>query len=408
MRTGIVHGIQFLFNKAIVTTTNPSNMLPRSGADRETKVNLLTPPKWLYFTSLPITIAFFAWMLYNNFSLSQQWLKSCKYYGGAPLTLMDGWIAETVDLTDNQWRAFRYNIPALSVFATIYLSLGYIVKRFLCKSSKRPVIYYYVIMSFLFMAAMFQVTIIFPLCIAVINFFIAKQFGHLKLGVVLTWTFNVIILFSSKHYRGYRFSEFLGWDYTWLDGHRGIVRWETYFNILFCKLISFNIDYRNCVLQNETKPRQGWDEYKKRSCTKLDSREYDFITYIAYLFYIPLLIAGPVMSYNAFYSYVMKKPQRESTTKQSLWYLFRVLLYGVLLDISLHFMFPNGFNDARMWKLDGAYNSDEYAKEKYIFSSAEVASTGVLTVVYMYVKFYVIWRFFRGWSLLDGVNPPEV
>ncbi len=382
-------------------------MLPRSRTEEVTKINKAVPPRWLYLTSLPILIGFFAYMLINSYILSCKWLATTTY-NGFPLGLTGGWIGKHIDLGDLQWKAFRSNIPLMASFGALYLLLGHAVKKHFCVQSRRPLMYYYFTMSMIFAFVLFQLTLIFPIIIALINYYIAKKLGHTKLGVFLAWTFNPLMLFSSKYFYGFQFWQLFGFDYLWLDQYRGLVSWETYFNIMFCKLISFTFDYRNSVLQQETKPKQDWDEYRKRTCTRLDPKhEFDIVSYFMYLFYIPLLIAGPVSSYNAFYSYVMKEPQKESSTKKTLRYLSRVLLYGILLDVSLHFIFPNGFNDKGMWKRDGPFQNGRIVSEKYTFTSAEVASTGALTVVYMYVKFYVIWRFFRAWALLDGVNPPE-
>lgn len=35
------------------------------------------------------------------------------------------------------------------------------------------------------------------------------------------------------------------------------------------------------------------------------------------------------------------------------------------------------------------------------------AEFALLAVLYLYLKFLCIWRFFRAWALLDGVYPPE-
>eukprot|EP01027_Heterolobosea_sp_BB2_P008137 GEZU01012078.1.p1 GENE.GEZU01012078.1~~GEZU01012078.1.p1 ORF type:complete len:231 (-),score=51.13 GEZU01012078.1:138-830(-) len=37
----------------------------------------------------------------------------------------------------------------------------------------------------------------------------------------------------------------------------------------------------------------------------------------------------------------------------------------------------------------------------------EVAFTAFWTLNFMYLKFFVIWRFFRLWALFDGINTPE-
>lgn len=40
-------------------------------------------------------------------------------------------------------------------------------------------------------------------------------------------------------------------------------------------------------------------------------------------------------------------------------------------------------------------------------SSTEVGVTSFWVLNFMWLKFLVIWRFFRSWALLDGVETPE-
>lgn len=93
--------------------------------------------------------------------------------------------------------------------------------------------------------------------------------------------------------------------------------------------------------------------------------------------------------------------------KSKIWYTIRVFLYAILLDATLHFLYTNGLNNTRLWKADINYAYILNPGTEIEFTPPQVAATGVLTVVYMYIKFMVIWRFFRMWALWDGVNPPE-
>lgn len=48
----------------------------------------------------------------------------------------------------------------------------------------------------------------------------------------------------------------------------------------------------------------GGECYDKRTEQNLPLAQYNFIAYFCYVFYIPLYLTGPTMTYNAFVSQV--------------------------------------------------------------------------------------------------------
>lgn len=150
-------------------------------------------------------------------------------------------------------------------------------------------------------------------------------------------------------------------------------------------------------------PQNQWSEYRRRQ-EELRSlqNDYNLLYYLMYVFYLPTYIAGPICSYNAFISYLYR-PQKEVPKRQLIRMTVMLVVYLFFLELALHFMYFVGFNEHDCWRL----NTDNFCSSIMSMSSMQVSTVGFSTLVYMYVKFTIIWRFFRVWALFDGQNVPE-
>lgn len=160
----------------------------------------------------------------------------------------------------------------------------------------------------------------------------------------------------------------------------------------------------NLSILTMSEPKEYWDDYTKRQERFRRSQDYNFINYMVYIFYVPLYLAGPISSFNAFISYI-KKRQENYDLKQLMKQSLKVLLYFIFLEILLHYAYFCGFDNSQMWKSEW----DEYwiNRDMKPMQTYEIAANGMLVLTFMYMKFLIIWRFFRLWALFDGIDPPE-
>jgi D-alanyl-lipoteichoic acid acyltransferase DltB (MBOAT superfamily) len=362
--------------------------------------------------TLPAMILLFI-MLKN---LSEDWVSHSLQNGG-PIQLSQGWFnGKRIDLTDRQYRTLRAALPKLLIGLSVFVILSQFMKSRFCQKSKDPLIYFYLCFSFLFMAFLHAAAMIFPVCVALINFSIAKYTKSSKWNVALTWGFNMFILFTSDYFDGYRIASLFGETFAPLDSFRGPMNWRTCFNMLFCRLVAYNMDYRECLLRHNehayTKRYNAeWSEYRKRQETLLSPQEdFDLKYYLAFVFYVPLYIAGPVMGYTAFLTYVKQEPQKEVTSSQITRMIISTTIYAVLVDIILHYCYVPGFIEYRFWQTyDTPYDMPYYVgntPHPYM-TPFQVGCLGWSYLMFMYMKFLIIWRMFRIYTLLDGINPPE-
>jgi len=123
----------------------------------------------------------------------------------------------------------------------------------------------------------------------------------------------------------------------------------------------------------------------------LNKTQYDLSHFLAYVFYLPLYIAGPIISFNAFIAQVYT-PQTTYSSRQLTRSLISILLVMLGLEIVLHYSYYYAFNENGMWRE---------------FRGVEVCVTGYLVLNFMYHKFLIIWRLFRICSQFDGIDTPE-
>eukprot|EP01119_Soliformovum_irregulare_P022959 TRINITY_DN7939_c2_g1_i2.p1 TRINITY_DN7939_c2_g1~~TRINITY_DN7939_c2_g1_i2.p1 ORF type:complete len:539 (+),score=167.65 TRINITY_DN7939_c2_g1_i2:202-1818(+) len=316
--------------------------------------------------------------------------------------IVPGWFLDRhIDLSDDQWKTWRSNFPFLALVMAAFIILSQFVKMNANlmlpshqKSSWRKedvTIIFYNLISVIAVFYMHGWDVIFLYVIATVNFLISRIFKSFKLNPIISWIFNLSVLFTADKFNGYRGTfEYLG--IPTLESH-GILRWNIYFKITMLRQIAFNLDYywmlnNRPVFNLKSKLNQLAEQHQSRDL-------YNIWNYFAYVFYLPLFIAGPVMNFNSFISQIYERSQLpEISTHFKLKGVFQVVTYTLGLEIFLHFFYQYSFSENSTWKF----------RE---FSASQLCCMAYVTLNFMYLKFLIIWRFFRLISILDDVEPPE-
>ena len=174
------------------------------------------------------------------------------------------------DNSDAQYRSFRGNVPVLTALVALFLGVKIVYTQISRRGSPRRdnlyLIPFLVTFSFLFLMGLHGTSIVKVLIILSINYLIATLSGASKAGPVLTWVFNMAILFANETYSGYKFASvhpslallvslFDTTEVYVVDGDSGMCelcqdsiqgvypRWYISFNITMLRLVSFNMDY---------------------------------------------------------------------------------------------------------------------------------------------------------------------
>lgn len=208
-----------------------------------------------------------------------------------------------------------------------------------------------------------------------------------------------MVLFTNEWYHEYYTFKSLGPWFSFLDSFTGITRWHVSFNMIVLRMISYNMDlyWATGAAKEKPFPNKAVDEndpeaeLKKRVQEPLPLQHYNFAFYFAYLFYVPLHIAGPTMTFNSFASQVLNPPTH-ITMKSLVFYFVRFLFALGIMEVATHYLYCYALTTS------GAYAS---------LSPFYIGMLGYLSLHMIWLKFLIIWRFFRLWALLDGIETVE-
>ncbi|KAJ4721787.1 MBOAT (membrane bound O-acyl transferase) family protein [Melia azedarach] len=343
---------------------------------------------------IPYAIVFYIFIIRRSLQISSDHFS--KLYGLRP-----GWLGSPQylsDVSDAQWRNFRSNLPILSVVLTLFAMLAKIFRMYF-HSKARGMSMFWLFISFAYLLYLHGACVIFILSIATLNFLLVKIFARRNYFPFLLWIFNIFFLLCNRVYEGYSFSIF-GQHWAYLDNFRGTFRWHICFNFVILRMISFGYDY-HWALQDS---RVDHEKHVQRCTTcksgkicyqilqeRNISENFTFTMYLSYLLYAPLYIAGPIISFNAFASQ-LEVPQSTYSIRDVGWYGLRWIFSFLLMELMTHLFYYNAFAISGVWKL---------------LSPLDVFIIGYGVLNFMWLKFFLIWRYFRFWSLMCGVEAPE-
>jgi D-alanyl-lipoteichoic acid acyltransferase DltB (MBOAT superfamily) len=164
------------------------------------------------------------------------------------------------------------------------------------------------------------------------------------------------------------------------------------------------------------------DGVDTRASTPRQEEDYDAVAAVAFALYPPLLIAGPTLTFNTFMSQLRKqRPGLSHMSTETIWYCVRWGIAWFFLEAWLHLWPVYAMNAASVNVCDGIPQTVVPPADRVIAAVAgchseplmewfSVLHTLVLwemDVIVLWLKFVVLWRFFRAWALVDGIECEE-
>ncbi|EZG70678.1 membrane bound O-acyl transferase [Gregarina niphandrodes] len=146
--------------------------------------------------------------------------------------------------------------------------------------------------------------------------------------------------------------------------------------------------------------RQLYDQLAQRPA---EERHFTLVNYLAYTLFAPLYICGPIVSFQSFIHH-LQVPYRPSWFQQ----VKKIVEVAVLFAIT-EFVFARCMMVSIFF---GAYGTsrDCYKAFKFMWAMLNPFEImlGVLSaLIYLWLKFKVIWGTFRIWSLACGIYTPD-
>ncbi|OMJ75180.1 hypothetical protein SteCoe_25727 [Stentor coeruleus] len=309
--------------------------------------------------------------------------------------------SKNIDLNDGQLNAFLEGLPILTFIAVMFITL----RRFLfhLHNSITLSLIYYSIFGIAYGIYIHGPGVVFLLAMIISNHFITKTFAGINGFPLIIWIGNMAFMILAEYYHGFKFAWFFeGLDF--LDNVPVILNWYRVNNLCMLKIVSYTVDYHwkvsNKIVDTHEKHKKKCDECKKDiTCLKFrmesHGQRFGLLCFIAYSFYPPLYVAGPTLTYNAWISQV-ELPQQTFDRVRMIKYILRFsVIFLILLWFMHNLYFPTIANNSQNRHILDAFTPYELIIASYFI------------LKWIWLKFTVIWRFFRIWALFDGIESPE-
>eukprot|EP01071_Lankesteria_metandrocarpae_P010521 Lankesteria_metandrocarpae@DN5346_c0_g1_i1.p1 len=326
------------------------------------------------------------------------------------------------DLSDLQWRDFRSSLPLLAMAAVAHL----ILRRMAALLCGRPswLAVCDVLMGVV-MVGVLHGSSSFLIYSAVLGYYLIYRTAEylstrVELKLLKMYFYSVLWIYSlsllgvravfSKVSLGLLSSRLPPWaDYD------GMYPWHLALNFIVLRGISFATDgFWSLKCWNSNTPvelpdsttgtdttgasrvrRRGSSDYMRMCNNNRNYWDYSLLHMVAYCLYPPLYLAGPIATFNGWvaqqYHY---EPLRERP--RVLHWALSLVLWLVCIEVLTMVVAPNAVislkENRQMW---------------HFLSAAELYSHGVWTLIFYWLKFTVLWGFFRLWSLMDGTVVPD-
>ncbi|KAG1680809.1 hypothetical protein FOA52_008142 [Chlamydomonas sp. UWO 241] len=300
-----------------------------------------------------------------------------------------------VDLSDDQWRNFRAGLPLLAAAMGIFLGGSHVVRRLAPSPSARNA--YYVAAGLAHLSVCHGWCAMHMVGLLLLHYAAARALAGRKYGLPVFWALACCLFLAIRASNGR-----LG--LALLDSlPAGRLRWHISYNLTLLRVLSFASDlhWARTAKAEEggggTGSTTGQPGTARAAAIHLPLHEYSLANYLAYTLYPPLYIAGPIATFNAFAAQISKPVP--PALKQVALYAARWAFALLCLEALTHTLYFNSIARHRAW---GALE-----RAGLTLTPLAYAGGSYWIIVFMWLKFTVIWRFFRLVALADGMDVPE-
>ncbi|WFD32548.1 glycerol transporter [Malassezia sp. CBS 17886] len=375
-----------------------------------------TPPRWWtveFLVYYALALVVIPMMVYVPMRMSRP---TNANYATFSRHLVLGWMGRPRDNSDIQYRIFREHVPMIGALVAAYGTLSVAVRGAARRAGLsddarvRVRTAFLLVTGVVFVAAVHGTNALKLVALAGVNYALATAAAPRlppRTAAGLVWAFNFGALVAVFWLDGVPYAR-ISPALAWLDAYPGLLpRWYINYNFTTLRHISFAMDTlwatagyspvrHHADTSTEVRAPQETaltglrPDAKERVRGHRAAAERTFVRYLAYLFYPPLFIAGPVLTFNDFAAQLQTPLRIRARTVAT--YAVRCAVDILAMEFMLHYMYVNAIKNARAW--DGS-------------SPMELSMIGFWNLMFMWLKLLIPWRVFRLWAALDGVDTPE-
>ncbi len=192
---------------------------------------------------------------------------------------------------------------------------------------------------------------------------------------------------------------------AWIDGLiRQRMRFTQNYRFILLRSISFAMDLRSNHKAQRVHDSQFASDGRNVS-------DYSMLHYFAYSLYIPLFVAGPIMSFHDWMSQIKgnitgRNPlsSTDLSYRSMTLYIARFAAVMLVNEWMLHYLYVPLMAQHDPFPL---YLDECRVNMDFAFKLLALAMWSFFCVFFLWAKFLLIWRFQRILAMLDGVAPPE-
>ena len=311
---------------------------------------------WLPCTAIPF------WHTYEISNRYQEQLH--EGFFDADVSLFDGRLK---DVSDGEWTFWRQFFSFYAVVCVISSILSNITANLSTMARKISL----VTVSFIALSTVLSVRgLLILLAHAMVLYIIAKTRSTILIWVsILAATYAI----NFDPFQAFIISP-LGEDET----SRSLV--------VFCMMMC-NLRHLSFALELERLPIPNSESSRKR----VAAQSPNIIDFLAFIFYFPLFMNGPLLTFDKFYTQMNNTVKRPAIAALMV-EIISCLAYFALIEISFHFLY-----------------STSISKHLYILEELNCWETlGIIwsQLQFFYVKYVVFYRFAGVFAKIDGMEPP--
>ena len=323
-----------------------------------------------FYTFSWIIVHGYAW--YLVYKLSRKFYPALVSNGIISTTQLNAYLPFEADYSDWEWKVFSANLA----YSIPWIAFHFVTSQILRLINRHILPIFNIMLSAIYLEQIIGIKPLMWMMCQIFMFFAV----HFLASPVLVWIVALLFLFAEKEWSGPLnvANEFFLQDVNEVEHYIFTVAWAW----LNLRCISFCLD-------------RIWMEVSPLSKLKMDN----FIRMLAYCFYIPVNISGPVILFRDFHKGFNKQYEKWSLNRM-INFSMQVLRFSVWLlsgHLIIHFFYFSSFT----------YNMD-------ILTSLDVwtlAGVGLSVAGFFNIKYTVFYGWSRPFVVADGIDmaplPPK-